>query len=420
MRWIVRMPLAVMLGLFLAVPSTLPAEAASSRSLFRGNAYGSYSFVGQNAMTGQTAYITMGCQTPPGTHLENTMGSGEQDDPSGQNGNSRTGSVATSADAIKNKSVTKSVLKATTNDVSMFKGRITASRVKSVSSTFSDTNGMHISPAGTVLTNLVVDGRVFEVSPGPNTTVTLAGLGRVVLNEQQGSTQGALPSLTVNGVHVYVNQPNGLGIPVGSQFVVSHAFSALKTNVTGVVGGQAYGHKLFEGGKAQSGPSAIVSLPCVGTNGKVVENNVASVGQPGLFQLGQVRDTAVGTVTQKKATSETTSSIEAVNLLGGLITADLIKADARASKVGNTITLSDSGSKFVKLVVAGKAIGNETGPNQAIKIPGLGILWLHQISRTGRSIQIKMLNLEVTETNPFGLKPGSKLLLAVAMATVLP
>jgi hypothetical protein len=301
--------------------------------------------------------------------------------------------------------VTKPLLKATTNDVSMFKGRITASRVKSVS---------------TMLADLLVDDQVFQVSPGPNTTVQLAGLGYVVLNEQQGSSQGALPSLVVNGIHVYVNQPNGLGVPVGSQFIVSHAFSALKTNVAGTVTGQAWGHKLFEGGKAQSGPSAIVYLPCVGTGGKVVENNVASVGQPGVFQAGQVRDTAVGTVGSKMATSETTSSVEGVNLLAGLITADLVKADARATKVGDTISLSDAGSKFVNLVVAGKLIGSETGPNQAIPIPGVGILWLHQISRNGRSIQIHMLNLEVSQENPFGLTPGSKLQFAVAQAAILP
>jgi hypothetical protein len=420
MRWSVRIPLAVMLGLSLAVPSTLPAQAASTRNLFYGDGYGSYSFVGQNVMTGRTAYSVMGCQTPAGTHIANTMGDGEGEDPSGQNGNSSTGSVKTSADAIKTNSVTKSLLKATTNDVSMFKGRITASRVKSVSATFSDANGMHISPAGTMLADLVVDDQVFQVSPGPNTTVTLDGLGYVVMNEQMGSSQGALPSLVVNGIHVYVNQPNGLGIPVGSQYIVSHAFSALKTNVAGTVTGQAWGHKLFEGGKAQSGPSAIVYLPCVGTGGKVVENNVASVGQPGVFQAGQVRDTAVGTVGSKKATSETTSSVEGVNLLAGLITADLVKADARATKVGKTVTLSDAGSKFVNLVVAGKLIGSETGPNKAIPIPGVGILWLHQISRNGRSIQIHMLNLEVTQENPFGLKPGSKLQFAVAQAAILP
>ena len=315
--------------------------------------------------------------------------------------------------------MTKSLLKATTNDVTMFKGRITASRVKSVSSTFSDGDGMHISPAGTVLTDVIVDGRVFEVSPGPNTTVKLANLGYVVLNEQHGSAQSPMPSLNVNGIHVYVNQPNNLGIPVGSQYIVSHAFSALKTNVPGAVTGQAWGHKLFEGGKAQSGPSAIVYLPCVGTNGKVVENDVASIGQPGVFQAGQVRDTATGKVTHSKAMAETTSSVEGVNLLAGLITADLVKADARAIKVGNDVTLSDAGSKFVNLVVAGKRIGNETGPNKAIRIPGLGILWLHQISKNGNSIIIHMLNLEVTQENPFKLKPGSKLQFAVAQAAIL-
>jgi hypothetical protein len=362
----------------------------------------------------------MGCQTPPGTHIVNTLGDGQGDDPSQQNGNSKTGSVKTSADAIRNASVTKSLLKSTANEVSIFNGRITASRVRSVSATFSDANGMHVSPAGTILTDLVVDGQVFEVSPGPNTTVTLANLGYVVLNEQRGSARSMLPSLTVNGIHVYVNQPNELGIPVGSQYIVSHTFSALKTSVPGAVTGRAWGHKLFEGDKAQSGPSAIVYLPCVGTNGKVVENNAASVGQPGVFQAGQLRDTATGTIANTRATAETTSSVEGLNMLGGLITADLVKADAHAVKAGNVVSLSDAGSRFVNLVVAGKLIGDEVSPNQGIPIPGVGVLWLRQVSRNGPSIMIHMLNLEVLQANPFNLQPGSRLQFAVAQAAILP
>ncbi|HEV8419831.1 MAG TPA: choice-of-anchor P family protein, partial [Actinomycetota bacterium] len=139
-----------------------------------------------------------------------------------------------------------------------------------------------------------------------------------------------------------------------------------------------------------------------------------------VFQLGQVKDTAMGRVGSKSATSQMASSVESVNLLGGLITADLVKASGRATKEGGSRTFSDAGSKFVNLVVAGRPIGNETGPNTAIKLPGIGTLWLHRVIRTSYSVEIRMIDLEVKQENPFGLKPGSKLQIAVARALVLP
>ncbi len=52
----------------------------------------------------------------------------------------------------------------------------------------------------------------------------------------------------------------------------------------------------------------------------------------------------------------------ATHFLGGLITADLVKADARATKNGSGAAFSDAGSQFVNLVVAGQAIGGTIAP----------------------------------------------------------
>jgi hypothetical protein len=106
-------------------------------------------------------------------------------------------------------------------------------------------------------------------------------------------------------------------------------------------------------------------------------------------------------------------------LLGGLITADLIRATDRGSKEGKTRAFTDAGSTFVNLVVAGRPIGKETGRNKAIELPGIGTLWLHRVIRRSSSIEVRMIELEVKEENPFGLKPGSKLQVAVARAVVL-
>jgi hypothetical protein len=197
---------------------------------------------------------------------------------------------------------------------------------------------------------------------------------------------------------------------------VSRAYSALKPNISGVLGGFAYGSKLFQGNSAQSGPSAEAFMPCLGTNGAVVPNQAAEVGQPSVFDLATIYDTARGTVTSSAASGELASTVQAVDLLNGLVTADSVVADAHAAKTGSGLSFSDAGSKLVGLVVAGQPISSAVAPNTQIALPGIGTLWLHRVFRTTGSIEVRMIELEIDQANPFGLAPGSVLQVAVAVA----
>jgi hypothetical protein len=419
MRWLERVPLTVMLGLVLALPINQPAHAASARDLFNADAYGSFAFVGESVMSGRTSLVTIGCQAKPGMHVENTM-QNNQEEEQNTGGSMSTGSVRTAADAIKSSRTTKSLSTSIASAVNLLRGRITASRVRAVSSTFTAGTEVHTSSGGTVLSDLVVDGEAYRVEPGPNTRVTLDGVGYVVLNEQFSNLQATRPFLTVNGIHVYVTQANAVGIPLGTQYIVAHATSALKPGVSGVLAGTAFGHKMFEGNRMQSGPSAAVYMPCEGTGGKTVENSSGRVQQPQVLELGAVRTTGIGRLSLTRAASVMRSSVDSVNLLSGLITADSVTARARAAKDGNALALSDVGSRFVNLVVAGRPIGAVVAPNTPIDLPGLGTLWLHRVVREANSIEVRMIELVVKDANPFGLSPGSKLQLAVAQAAILP
>ena len=413
---------------FLALP-TPPSAAASTRDLYAGDAYGSYSFVGQTATSGKSAFVALGCQAKPGTAVQNSAQSSAQDspdappapdpapspDPQTDPGSTHTGSVTTSVSAIKNSTLSKTLSSAVTNGINMLKGRITASRAKAVSATYKDSTGLHTSSAGSVLSDLVVDGQRFTVAPGPNTTVALPQLGYVVLNEQSSTTTGQLPSMVVNMIHAYVTQPNAMGLPVGSQMIVSRAYSALRTGIAGILGGFAYGSKLFQGKSAQSGPSAAVFMPCLGTNGTPNINQAAGLAQPSVFDLATIKDTAQGTVNSSVASGELVSTVQDISLLNELITADAVTAVAHAVKSGSTFTFNDTGSKFVNLVVAGQPVSSAVAPNTQIALPGIGTLWLHRVIRTPGAIDVRMIEIDVDQANPFGLQPGSVLQVAVAV-----
>lgn len=405
------------LVLFLALPAA-PAPAAGTRALYAADAYGSYSFVGQTATSGKSALVVLGCQAKPGTVIQNSAQSSDQGTPEGvpADGSTQTGSISTLVSAIKKPSLSKSLSSAVTNGINMLKGRITASRAKAVSATLQDSTGMHTSAAGSSLSDLVVDGKRFAVSPRPNSTVALSQLGHAVLNEQSSRNTGSVRFLVVNMIHVYVTQPNELGLPVGSQLIVSRAYSALKPNIAGVLGGFAYGSKLFQGDSAQSGPSAEVFMPCLGTEGAVLANQAAQVSHPSAFTLGTVYDTAQGTVTSTRASGELASRVQNVNLLNGLIKADSVIADVQALKSGSAVSFSNSGSSLVNLMVAGRPISATVAPNTRIALPGIGTLWLRRVIKTTSSIDVRMIEIEVDQANPFGLTPGSVLQVAVAVA----
>ena len=220
-------------------------------------------------------------------------------------------------------------------------------------------------------------------------------------------------------IHVFIEQANILNIPVGTEIIVSHASSGLTSGVEGTLDGQAYGTKATLAHAVTSGPSASVGMSCLGTNGALRTNSIAEVQVPPLFSVGEVVDTAQGTVNSTSAVGEMTSTVQAVDVVTGLVTASLVKADAHASNIGGTLTFSDTGSIFVDLHVTGfPNIGDDPPPNTRLHIVGLGTLWLHRVIQTSNSIEVRMIEVIVTEANSFGIPIGTDIQVAVAEASV--
>jgi tRNA A22 N-methylase len=115
---------------------------------------------------------------------------------------------------------------------------------------------------------------------------------------------------------------------------------------------------------------------------------------------------------------EMTSTVQGVTIATDLVTASVVKADAHASKINGTLSLSDT-STFVGLSVSGfPDINDNVAPNTRLVIAGLGTLWLHRIIQTPNSIEVRMIELIVTQPNSFGIAIGTDIQVAVAEASV--
>jgi hypothetical protein len=415
----------VILGLGLAFgfgpaahTATPSPEGTSSGFQFVADAYGTQATLENVVVAGRTAVSSLGaCGTvAPPVHDENTVASADATPLF------TTGVINTTADGNIQGNTLQATATADVHDANvliLLGGVITADQVKAVSTTTHDTAGFHTSAAGSTFVNLVVAGVPIIVNPPPNTEINLLGFGRVVLNEQITRVRSRSASFTVNMIHVFIEEQNVLNIPVGTQIVVSHASSGLTSGVQGTLDGQAYGTQARVLNVVTSGPSALVRMPCLGTNGALRTNSIAEVQVPPLFSVGEVVSTAQGTVNSTSAVGELTSTVEGIDVLTSLVTASLVKADAHASNIGGVLTFSDTGSEFVDLHVEGfPNIGDDVPPNTRLRILGLGTLWLHRIIQTSNSIEVRMIELIVTEQNGFGISVGTNIRVAVASASV--
>ncbi|MBA2560396.1 MAG: hypothetical protein H0V07_11030 [Propionibacteriales bacterium] len=388
-----------------------PADAATATaSAYEGSAYGTRVNVGKLVKSGPSAPVFLGCGTKSGVHKENTT-AGLNLAPI-----ATSGTVATTADTSSTPSRSRTT--ATTQQVNLLSGLITASAVKSVStSTFANGN-YSASGAGTTLLNLRIGGTPFDATPAANTSVDLAGIGHVVLNEQLKSVTPSSARLTVNALHLYVDT-TGPVFEKGTQVIVSHAFSGIASPKIAALGGKAYGSSLNVGKLVKSGPSFLKVMPCFGTKGVVRSNTGAGVDLGSVLRSGTIRNTVQGSVDRSSAVEETTSTVESANVLNRLVSAEVVKADANASTDGTTRRFNANGSSFLNLNVAGHSgIGDNVGPNTQVRIAGLGTLWLNRVIRTPSSIEVRMIELVVTQTNTSGLAVGTDLRVAVAKTTL--
>jgi hypothetical protein len=330
-----------------------------------------------------------------------------------------TGLVTTTASSIAVTGGGEAKATAQVNDVNLLNGLITATTLKSVSASIQDTSGNRVDASGTQFTNLVVGGIALGVTVPPNTVIALPLLGSVVVNEQLDKETASAAAFVVNAIHITITVTNTFGLPVGSQIIISHAQS--KTQIApGLIAGNS-NDVLFKGLTTQVGPVENNVIPCSGTpGGAVVTRTLAGINVPSLLSTGTLATTAQGSSTSTSASGETTATIDTVNLLNLLLTADLIKADATATLSGGLTTLSGAGSHFVNLHVVGASVGSNPPPNTMVNLPGLGTLYLHRVIRSNHSIKVVMVDLVVTAfPNPYSLPLGAELTLGTATARII-
>ena len=389
------------------------APAAAPKFDFGASAFGSTAALFPGLNSAPTFPAGIGCTTTPGLVVTNSA------DSTNLSGLGQTGAITSRATTTGGTTVASRAYEDVAG-VNLLGGLVSVGAIHPASVTSHNALGFHTSAAATFAA-LKVNGVPITATPPPNTVLALPGFGSVTLNEQGRRVQISDAGQTTQGIHIRITTANSLHLPVGSDVVIGQATSGLAGPIGGLVDGQAYGTSAAVTGSAantSSGPSALTTLPCRGTNGATISRSTAALTLPGGSSAGATTQTARGVVSKTGASSETTSTVAGANLLSSIVTAGVIKADAHAGLAGKSKVFSDAGSQLTNVKVRGYGGNLDKVPaNTRITIPGVGTLYLHRVIRTSNSVEVRMIELVVT-VGGNSLPIGADVKVAVAEASV--
>lgn len=150
--------------------------------------------------------------------------------------------------------------------------------------------------------------------------------------------------------------------------------------------GEAYGVAV-ELGAVTVAKTPYVVLPADGSRDPI-ENELLSFDEPGTVRSSTLHVQTQGRITGNNGTISSAAIVEELNLLAGLVTADLVAADSTSGQHTDqgqqkSARISSGGATFSGLIVAGMPISNSPPPNTEIPVAGVGIVILNEQIETG-------------------------------------
>lgn len=181
--------------------------------------------------------------------------------------------------------------------------------------------------------------------------------------------------------------------------------------------GLAFGSSVTTaGGIVTSGETARIGFGCGTAAGLDKTASSAALTLDTLIRVGTTVST--GTTTESPASSATSSTVQSIDLLGGLISATAIKSVATATSDGTNYSVSAAGTSFTSLKVLGLPILLNVRANTRIDLPGIGYVVINEQSRkvtpVSASLRVVGLHVVITTQNLLGYEVGTNIIVAQA------
>lgn len=147
------------------------------------------------------------------------------------------------------------------------------------------------------------------------------------------------------------------------------------------VSGTAFGSYVNALGVTAQSP--VASLP---SSGGMAVGDAGAFGVPNAVDARWLKAITTGAADDAASSAQSTSELEQVNVLGGVITADIVTAVASSYRNAGGMASDATGSGFVNLVVNGVTLATDVAPNTRIDLPGVGYAVLNEQRPTGDGV----------------------------------
>jgi hypothetical protein len=147
------------------------------------------------------------------------------------------------------------------------------------------------------------------------------------------------------------------------------------------VGGKAFGSYVNALGVTAQSP--VATLP---STGGMAVGDAETFGVPRALDARWLKAVTTGAVDDPVSSSQSTSELENVSILNGLVTADNVTAIASSYRNAGGAASNTEGSGFVNLVLGGVPVTTDVAPNTRVDLPGVGYAVLNEQTRTGDGV----------------------------------
>lgn len=182
----------------------------------------------------------------------------------------------------------------------------------------------------------------------------------------------------------------------------------------------AYGTYTTAAGKVISPASAQAYLSCATSSTTSTNSATGESLGIGSSTSGSASSQVSRTGTGNTQSATARSTVQSINLLGGLIKSTDVTQTATASETSGTWTVSSS-SSFSGLTISGKSTASSPAPNTAETLPGIGTAYLNyqtkSVSKSAASIKSDAILVEVTQKNSLNIPVGATIVVGHASVT---
>lgn len=250
-------------------------------------------------------------------------------------------------------------------------------------------SGQYSGTTSTQVASITVLGQDVEITGGPQ-TINVPGLATIILDTKQVEA-------TANGVDSVAAAVRVRVLETGATIRLGDARASINgSGVQGLFRGQSYGSRLTLGDSVQSGPTAALTAPCLGTGGQPVTAQVAGVNLGAVGSVGAVQST-VNTSTSPRYEMEASNEIASASLLAGLASLNGISSSVQVWRNADGSLGYETEAGVASISVAGINIDVPTTPGGTVGLPGVGTLTFHdvEIINSGNGVAVTAVKIQL-------------------------